>query len=118
MGSMGTGEFGKISDAKNYNEARCLKELPDIELQEVANSEYYHSEGQVPDIFSAIYISRKLKHGRLQILLADDDREIGLLPSQFSYLHTCLAKGHTYSGTIIFSENTQFPKIAVKLDAK
>ena len=118
MGSVGTGAFGTFGDAKRYDIERCIRELPEIELQEVAHSEYYRSEGAVPDIFTAVYVSEKTKNGRLQVLITDDDIEIGLLPSEYNYLLTCLSKGHRYTGTIIYSENMHFPKIVVKLDAK
>ncbi|MFF6016190.1 MULTISPECIES: hypothetical protein [Lysinibacillus] len=118
MGSVGTGAFGTFGDAKRYDKERCLRELPEIELQEVAHSEYYTAEGEVPNIFTAVYVAEKTKNGRLQVLLADDEREIGLLPSDFNYLLTCLSKGHRYSGTIVYSEDSHFPKIVVNLDAK
>lgn len=118
MGSAGTGAFGIYEDAKRYDKDRCLRELPEIELQEVALSEYYRSEGEVPVIFTSVYVGEKSKKGRLQVLLTDDDREIGLLPSEYNYLLTCLSKGHRYSGTIVYSENMHFPKIVVMLDAK
>ena len=118
MGSVGTGAFGIFGDAKRYDKEKCLKELPEIELQEVAHSKYYRSEGEVPDIFTAVYVAEKTKNGRLQVLLTDDGHEIGLLPSEYNYLLTCLSKGHRYSGTIVYSENMHFPKIVVKLDAK
>ncbi|KGR83734.1 hypothetical protein CD30_19385 [Ureibacillus massiliensis 4400831 = CIP 108448 = CCUG 49529] len=118
MGSVGNGEFGRINDAKNYNEERCLRELLEVDLQDVANSEYFNSEGEVPEIFSIIHLGKKLKNGRVQVILTDDESEIGLLPTQYNYLHTCIARGHKYSGTIVYSENAIFPKIVVNLYAK
>lgn len=118
MGSTGFGRFGDIHTAKKYLQDRCLKELPEIQLEDIANSEYYKSEGDVPDLFSMVYVSNKLKRGRLSVLLVDDDSEIGLIPSQYSYLHTCLLKGHSYTGNIVYNEDGQFPKVVVKLDAK
>lgn len=117
MGSAGTGRFGNISDAKSYDKERCLIELPEIELQEVANCAFYRFEGEVPPIFTPVYVEGKVKNGRLRVLLSEDNNEIGLLPTQFSYLLTCMSRGHNYSGAIVFSEDGTFPKIVVNLHA-
>ncbi|MFS0671664.1 hypothetical protein [Ornithinibacillus sp. 179-J 7C1 HS] len=118
MGSMGSGRFGEQNGAKQYNKDRCLTEIPEIQLEDVVNCEYYLSEGEVPGLFREVFVPKKLKRGRLTVIQAEDNTEIGLIPSQFNYLYTCLLKGHSYRGNIVYIEDGQFPKVVVKLDAK
>lgn len=110
MDSRGTG----ITNEKKH----CLQDISEVVLEEVANSEYYRGEDDVPAPLTEVYLSKRIKYGRFQVLLADDEREIGLLPANFNYLYTCLAKGFQYSGFILYSQNSHNPKIVVKLNAK
>lgn len=119
MGSSGTGKFGNYTGAKN-EENKCVEDFYDINLEEVAISDFYTSLKTLPDVGSKVYLFEKLHNKRLAIKDSKKDLIIGYLPIEYNYLYTncILNKGYSYDGQVIFSNDLPIINVVVELNGK
>jgi len=123
MGSTGTGKFsdypggkgkGKGGAANDDTPNQCDKAIGDIPLEDVARSEFYTTQNQVPPVHTVVKLRRNLVGGRLAIE-TESGMVIGLLPSRHNYLLACLEQGYLYTGQVISSSQEPIPKINIDL---
>ena len=94
---------------------RCRREISEVYLDDIVNCDFYKHKGEVPPVYTSVYVAEQTRNGRFRVLLTEDHSEIGLLPAEYSYLLACISKGYTYTGSVIYKEDGQFPKVVVKL---
>ena len=102
MGSTGSGNFTDYQDFSSSSPKQgglstdndCGKAFR-TDLEDVDISEYYKSNGKLPDVNLPIVIG--FNGSRIVALVAD--QEIGNLPTKYNYLRKCMSD-ITYSGMI------------------
>lgn len=102
MGSTGSGNFTDYQGFSGNNpiqggeskENECGKAFR-IELEDFDTSEYYNTNGQLPDINTVIIIG----FNGSRIVAIADNYEIGNLPTKYNYLRKCLNE-FNYSGIV------------------
>jgi hypothetical protein len=112
VGSKGTGNFGDFSPAIPSAD-RCAEPIEDG-LEEVARSEELLGGGTVPAPGTALRLRSELVDGRLAIEVTGG-RVVGLLPTKYSYLALCMARGIRYDGGVVSSSSGPIPRIRVSL---
>src|SRR5690625_1930075 len=115
MGSTGMGRFKDFKPSGN--EDRCLEDLENVSLEDVGRMPYYEKFKEMPPMMIEVLVLNDLYNGRIAIQSIDDELIIGLLPSKYNYLLSCLKKGFKYEGHVIFSINNPIPRVMVNLDA-
>lgn len=125
MGSTGSGMFGtyrgegegSLPKGANGSENQCPKLLEDINLEDVAISEFFNKYSKVPDVGSSIEVLDQLVNRRLVVILSNTNEVIGNIPVRYNYINLCTKKGIKYSGNIISSGLIPIPYIVVNLYA-
>ncbi|MBU5343930.1 hypothetical protein [Caldifermentibacillus hisashii] len=113
MGSAGSGTFGNYKPSKKDDQ--CMNDLEDVILEDVARLPYYLENRDVPSLMSEVNVIREVYHGRIAVESTDDGLVLGLLPTEYNYILTCLAKGISYSGHVSYCIDTPIPKVKVNL---
>ena len=94
----------------------CNITIETMELEEVAQSEYYRKYRSVPTYGTRVRL-RRYSHGpRLEVETESGEEEVGLAPTQFDFLRVCQNSryGYAYSGTVLaYSANP--PQVTVRL---
>jgi hypothetical protein len=111
MGSTGSSKFG---DYKASSTDKCEKEI-ETDLEEVANSEFYGVNKDVPKVGTPIALLSKPYKSRLVIQESKTGKEIGLLPTKYNYLIVCIKKEYSYAGEVLSSGNGKVPRVRIKL---
>ncbi|AZA88699.1 hypothetical protein EG349_18940 [Chryseobacterium shandongense] len=102
MGSTGSGNFTDYEDFSGTSPKQgglstdndCGKAFR-TDLEDVDTSEYYKSNGKLPDVNMSIVIG--FNGSRIVAMVAD--KAIGNLPTKYNYLRKCMSD-ITYSGII------------------
>lgn len=122
MGSSGSGSFTDYSDYKSSlkqgggnnggtsGEDLCARAFS-TSLDEVANCEFYQTGRNVPESGTPVNVV----FDKRMIVQNDDGVSLGLLPTRFNYLRSCMTDGFTYSGVIVNSSLTPIPTIIVDI---
>lgn len=122
MGSTGP---GTLSDYPGYAKARrgvvgdsdlidqCEKAV-NTELEDVATSDYYKSQGLVPPVDTTVFIKQVFR-----IVAVDENGVIiGNLPTKYNYLLGCLEDGYVYEGQVSVSHDTPLPYVEIAVTPK
>ena len=124
---METGTKGRLGDYDNGDDEkpgaekgsaatdRCSEEIHYVRLQEVANCDYFLTNGSVPSQGSTVALRDSLVGSRLAIATVDEDLVVGFLPTTCNYLRVCVEQGYRYAGEVIESEVTPNPRVSIKL---
>ena len=115
MGSAGTGSFGDYKPGQN--EDRCLENLFNITLEEVALCEYFEINKDIPPFMTQVKVKNQLHNGRVALETIERNEIIGLLPTIYSYIISCIRRGYRYEGKVTFSSTSPIAKVMVDLDA-
>lgn len=102
MGSTGSGNFtdyqgfsgNNPKQGGESNENKCEKAFR-TELEDIDTSEYYISNGHLPEVNTEITI----EFNGHRIVATIDSQEIGNLPTKYNYLRKCMIE-FTYSGIV------------------
>jgi len=116
MGSRGTGRFGDYSPKRG--ETLCNKPLRGVALEDVGQSQYFQTNGNVPSIGIKVRIRDTVANGRLVVELESGIDIVGNIPTKFNYLLACLKAGNSYSGEVSYSSQGPIPAVEVNLDAQ
>jgi hypothetical protein len=113
------GSTGTINDAtgKGTGEIKCPKEITNIQLEDVATSEYYMQHRSLPAVGETVRLRNKIHNGRLVIEKIDTQEVLGNLSTQYNYLIKKKKKNVHYSGVVIAVGITPIPFIVVTLNA-
>jgi len=114
MGSVGKGRFEDYSTQSGND--KCLDDIEDVRLDDVARSEYFKQYNQVPAIITSVELQKELYYGRIAVI-NNEKHIIGFLPTNYNYLLSCLNNNYKYTGNISYSSNKPFPIIVVSLNA-
>ena len=129
MGSAGSGRMGDykkgnikgatgtLYGSSSGGESSCPKFIENINLEDVAISEFFLNNGTVPNAEAVVQIRKEVSGRRLVVELSETKEIIGNLPTKYSFLLTCINLGHNYVGTIISSGLSPIPYIVVSLNA-
>lgn len=125
MGSTGSGMFGayrnggagSIESGRKLGEAECPLEIENVRLEDVAISDYYLHNKNVPDVNESVELSMQLVNKRLALILSGTGVVIGNLPVKYNFLNLCMKKGKRYLGVIKASGLSPVPYIVVNLYA-
>lgn len=125
MGSSGSGMFGtyraggigSIAGGSSSEEVECPLVIENINLDDVAISEYFLNYKNVPDVNKTVELSTLIVNKRLVVILTDTGEVIGNLPVKYNYLNICMKKDKKYSGTVKSSGLVPIPYIVVNLYA-
>jgi len=127
MGSTGSGMFGTYrgdgagaisgGSINGGGDNQCPLEIENINLEDVAISDYYLDHNNVPDTNLNVILNTKTVNGRLVIVLVGTNEIIGNLPVKYNYLNLCIKKGKKYSGHVISSGVSPIPYVVVNLYA-
>lgn len=126
MGSTGSGMFGTyrgegegaLPTGPNGSDNQCPVLLENIKLEDVAISDFYNKNNNVPNVARDVKVFDKIINGRLVVITSDTKEVIGNVPVKYNYLNLCIKKGINYFGDIISSGLTPIPYIVVNLYAK
>lgn len=126
MGSSGSGMFGTYhGDGEGAlpggyigSDNQCPILLENINLEDVAISDYYNKYNNIPSVGSDIKVYNQLVNRRLVVMLSNTNEVLGNIPVRYNYLNLCIKKGINYSGIIISSGLSPIPYIVVNLYAK
>lgn len=117
MGSTGSGNFtdyqgfsgGNPKQGGESNENLCERAFR-TELEDVDTSEYYKSNGHLPDLNSEITI----KFNGHRIVATTNGQEIGNLPTKYNYLRRCM-EDYTYFGIVSNSSSNPINFIIINV---
>lgn len=113
MGSTGSSTFG---DYKETGKDKCGKTVR-CSLEEIENCPYFKKHGKVPKVDTPVSLDSELHEGRLMVVDDVSELGIGLLPTEYNYLHLCVTSQHySYEGDVFASRNTPAPEISVELN--
>ena len=138
MGSTGTGRFGNYpgnsrqsnlngqnsisSDSKDVyvgdKNLICMKPLLKVNLEDVAQNDYFNINNEVPPIGYKVIVSSQLKFGRIAVVSDENSVTIGNLPTEYNYIFACLSSGFEYEGVVVSSGSNPFPYVVVDLNAR
>lgn len=124
MGSSGNGMFGTYRDSgagsitnENNSADGCPLVVENINLEDVAISEFFEKHNDVPCVNGRVALAMELIDKRLAIVLMATNEVIGNLPVSCNYLYLCIKKGMRYSGIIKSSGLSPIPYIVVSINA-
>lgn len=124
MGSAGSGIFGTYREdgegsfgGGKINEGGCPSNLYSIPLEDVATSEYYLKNKDVPASGESVELLPEVVNKRLVVALESSKEILGNLPVTYNYLNVCMKKGKMYHGTVKASGLSPIPFIVVDLYA-
>lgn len=117
MGSTGSGRFtdypgngnaikGVTGGESGVNE--CERAVMTL-LEDVATSDYYQKNGNVPPIGTSVIIAFATRI----VALDDQGVIIGNLPTEYNYLMRCLSEGYRYEGEVIGSNTIPLPSVQI-----
>lgn len=112
-GGSGGGSSGSAGATSGVN--RCEKAIGDVPLEEVARSEYYLKHKAVPSVDTPVTVRKKLVGGRVAVETFKGSEVVGLLPTRYLYLWTCMQQDWEYSGAVIASSAGKVPMVRVDL---
>jgi hypothetical protein len=131
MGSAGTGNFtdypgsqgGKPQGKKGGgggggqtpDDSGCDSPLEDIDLEEVASSEYVTDHKTVPPLKTKVRVRQQLSSGRIVVETVSSSESVGYLPTAHNRVVRCMKNGWKYAGTVIDSSSKKLPKVRVTL---
>ncbi len=126
MGSTGSGMFGTyhgegegaLPGGGIGSDYQCPVLLENINLEDVAISEYFSNHSNVPEYGISIEAYDHLVNKRLVVISSDTKEVLGNIPVKYNYLNLCIKKGIQYCGNVISSGVTPIPYIVVNLYAK
>jgi hypothetical protein len=142
MGSTGTGKFGNYPSSRKQSNLNgqnsvssdstdisfdnnteeesilCMKPLLKVNLEDVAQNDYFIKYHNVPPIDHSVNISSQLKNGRIVVVSKENLVIIGNLPTEYNYISACLSSGYKYEGTVVSSGTSPFPYVVVDLYAR
>lgn len=130
MGSTGTGNFSDYSNTSGGaspgggsvggREAvgiSCDADI-DVDLQEVATSQYFAARNAVPPPDTVVRVKPSLVGRRIGVETSDTGEVVGVLPTDHNYLLRCLADDYAYAGRVSLSLDAPFPRVRVELQAQ
>jgi hypothetical protein len=133
MGSSGSGKFGTYrigagqstgglgpagsSNDDKPREIECPSIIENIRLEDVAISDYYINNQQLPPAGDIVTLHNAINNGRLVVKSRSNGETLGNLPTQYNYLYNCMKKGIIYSGVVIAADVTPVPFVVVTLNA-
>ena len=124
MGSSGSGRFGDYNirsslggTSNEKTEIECPLIVETIKVEDVATSQYYLDNQDVPLTCSRVELKSTIVNGRLVIEHLDSRKIVGNLPTQFNYLYTCIKQGMNYKGEVVSSGISPVPYVVVTLHA-
>lgn len=126
MGSTGSGMFGTypgggggaLGSSRDAGGDNCPLTIENIRLEDVAISEYYLNNTDVPTVGEDVELSAQLVEKRLAVVLTETQEVIGNLPVIYNNLKICMTKGMSYAGEIKSSGISPIPYIVVNLYAR
>ena len=92
----------------------CLAPLPEVELEDVATSDYFASHDSVPPRGTEVEIAPGLIGPRLAVQTVAGEL-VGLLPTRLNYLRFCL-DGRSYVGNVTSASAQTIPSVWVALE--
>lgn len=120
MGSTGTGH---LTDYSNYMGARvgvtggkdivnmCEKAFT-TSIEDVATNDYYTSMGVVPPVGARGVLSF---NGKRIVVIDDNGKTIGNLPTADNYLLSCLEEGYEYVVEVMASTEKPLPFVVIAI---
>jgi len=93
----------------------CDVPLPNVRLEEIDISEYFSAKRTVPSEGTTVQIRNKLVGSRIAVETNRGNLSIGFLPTQYSYLLSCLRDGYKYKGKVTSSSSSPTPRIVIDL---
>lgn len=126
MGSTGSGMFGAypsggggaLGSSRDASGDNCPLKIENIRLEDVAISEYYLNNEDVPSVGEEVELSVQLVGKRLVVVLTETQEVIGNMPVTYNNLKICMTKGMSYAGEIKSSGLSPVPYIVVNLYAR
>ncbi|MHB8963958.1 MAG: hypothetical protein ACYC5K_12490 [Saccharofermentanales bacterium] len=129
MGSSGYGNFGNYGKGSNgggnttigsggINGLEQPEKLDNINLEDVATSDYYSNHVSVPDKGAVVVVPAQLINGRIVVILKSTSEVIGNIPTEFNYLYTHIKSGSVLKGHVISSGIIPVPYVVVTLSEK
>jgi len=130
MGSSGHGKFGNYGVGGSEdgqqgasggvggsgNGSSQGPSLAYIRLEDVATSEYYLNNGDLPPAGEAVNVRSSLYKRRLAVELSSTGEIIGNIPTEYNlFLLSGLKRGIRYSGQVVSSGTFPVPYIVVSL---
>lgn len=117
MGSTGSGNFTDYQGFSGNNpkqggessENKCEKAFR-TELEDVDTSEYYNSQGRLPDVNTEVNI----EFNGHRIVATINGVEIGNLPTKYNYLRQCMNE-YTYLGIVSNTSSNPINSIIINV---
>ncbi|RCW29657.1 hypothetical protein [Marinilabilia salmonicolor] len=117
MGSTGSGRFTDYQGFSGNNpkqggessENKCEKAFR-TELEDVDTSEFYNSQGRLPDVNTEVII----EFNGHRIVATINGEEIGNLPTKYNYLRKCMNE-YTYSGIVSNTSSNPINSIIINV---
>lgn len=92
----------------------CAVDFDEVELEDVANSEYLAVHGSLPPRGTEVELSGDLHGSRLAIVTVAGGERIGVLPVRLNYLRACVEHNH-YVGNVTTVSTSQLSAVWVHL---
>lgn len=120
MGSTGSGH---LSDYSDYRGAivgvtggkdvvnMCEKAVSTF-LEDVATSDYYISTAGVPPKGTRVVMSF---NGKRIVVMTDNGKTIGSMPTSYNYLLGCIEEGYGYDGEVVGSSIKPLPSVIIAI---
>lgn len=96
---------------------KCDVIVNDLQLEEVALSEYFTAHGKPPTEKTKVKVRDKLVGGRVAVETESGGEVIGYVPTAYNFLRQCISQGWSYSGKVASSSAGKVPKLQVDLVA-
>ena len=115
-GSRGSGASAEgAGGAASSGEDQCERAINGVALDDVARCPYYEAHDAVPSRGTAVRVRDNLYQGRIAVEAADSREVIGLLPTMYNYLLSCIKAGYRYRGTVANATDRPVPTVAVNI---
>lgn len=129
MGTTGTGRFTDYPAGKKDNVGggggggttggsspvnQCEVALRDVRLEEVERCDYFSAHGSVPPVGTPVRV-RKALVGKRMGAETFAGEVVGVFPTKFNYLRTCIEQGYKYEGKVFSSQSGKLPAVVVEL---
>jgi hypothetical protein len=93
---------------------KCDISVEDLQLEEIALSDYYTKNKEPPPEKTKVRVREKLVDGRVAVE-TDGGEVIGYVPTAYNYLRQCISQGWKYRGKVSSSSTGKLPKLKVDL---
>ena len=134
MGSSGYGSFGNYrvrtgnnsidgvgsetgSSSNQNGQSVQSVNTSHILLEDVAISEYFKNNDEVPAPGETVTLLSPIYNGRLAVKSDSTEEIIGNVPTKYNYLINAITKGITYVGSVVSSGTSPIPYVVVSLHA-